>query len=60
MSLYFGFSKNDLVIKLVQAKMFLQPMFLKSFDNFPPEGGCSEGLDAFRFFVNRHDYESTN
>ena len=19
-------------------------------DNFPPEGGCSEGLDAFRFF----------
>ena len=22
----------------------------KSFDFFPPEGGCSEGLDAFRFF----------
>ena len=22
----------------------------KSADNFPPEGGCSEGLDAFRFF----------
>ena len=21
----------------------------KPFDNFPPEGGCSEGLDAFRF-----------
>ena len=23
----------------------------KSFDNFPPEGGCSEGLEAFRFFL---------
>ena len=31
--------------------MSLQPMFPpKSFDNFPPEAGCSEGLDAFRFF----------
>ena len=29
----------------------LQPMFPpKHFDNFPPEGGCSEGLDAFRYF----------
>ena len=25
----------------------------KYFDNFPPEGGCSECLDTFRFFVNR-------
>ena len=24
----------------------------KYFDNFPPESGCSEGLDAFRFFLN--------
>ena len=24
----------------------------KPLDNFPPEGGCSEGLDAFRFFLN--------
>ena len=24
----------------------------KSFDYFPPEGECSEGLDAFRFFFN--------
>ena len=23
----------------------------KYFDNFPSEGGCSEGLDAFRFFL---------
>ena len=23
----------------------------KSFDNFPPDGGCSEGLDAFGFFL---------
>ena len=23
----------------------------KYFDNFSPEGGCSEGLDAFRFFL---------
>ena len=31
----------------------LQPMFPpKPLDNFPPEGGCSEGLDAFRFFLN--------
>ena len=31
----------------------LQPMFLpKSFNNFPPEGGCLEGLDAFRFLLN--------
>ena len=30
----------------------LQPMFpTKSLDNFPPEGGCSEGLNAFRFFL---------
>ena len=29
----------------------LQPMFPpKPFDNFSPEGRCSEGLDAFRFF----------
>ena len=28
----------------------LQPMFPpKDFDYFPPEGGCSEGLDAFKF-----------
>ena len=33
----------------------LQPMFLpKHFDNFSPEGGCSEGLDAFSFFKTRH------
>ena len=25
----------------------------KPFDNFPPEGGSSEGLDAFIFFLNR-------
>ena len=31
--------------------LFLQPMFPpKPFDNFSPGGGCSEGLDAFRFF----------
>ena len=24
----------------------------KPSDIFPPEGGCSEGLDAFRFFLN--------
>ena len=24
----------------------------KYFDKFSPEGGCSEGLDAFRFFLN--------
>ena len=23
----------------------------KYFDNVSPEGGCSEGLDAFRFFL---------
>ena len=30
----------------------LQPMSppTKPSDIFPPEGGCSEGLDAFRFF----------
>ena len=29
----------------------LQPMFPpKPLDIFPPEDGCSEGLDAFRFF----------
>ena len=29
--------------------LFLYPMFPpKPFDNFPPEDGCSEGLDAFR------------
>ena len=22
------------------------------FDNFPPGGGCSEGLDAFKLFLN--------
>ena len=32
----------------------LQPMVPpKSFDKFPPEGGCSEGLDAFKFFLNK-------
>ena len=32
----------------------LQPMFPpKALDIFPPEGGCSKGLDAFRFFLNR-------
>ena len=32
----------------------LQPMFPPQyFDNFSHEGGCSEGLDAFRFFVNK-------
>ena len=31
----------------------LQPIFLpKPLDIFSPEGGCSEGLDAFRFFLN--------
>ena len=30
----------------------LHPMFPpKYFDNFSPEGGCSEGLDEFRFTV---------
>ena len=28
-----------------------QPKF---FDIFSPEGGCSEGLDAFRFFLNKY------
>ena len=33
----------------------LSPMFPpKSYDNFSPESGCSEGLDAFRFFLNTH------
>ena len=32
----------------------LQPMFPpKSSDIFSPEGGCSEGLDAFRFFLKK-------
>ena len=32
----------------------LHPMFRpKYFDNFSPEGGCSEGLDAFIFFFNK-------
>ena len=26
----------------------------KPFDNFPPEGGCSKGLDAFRFFLKKY------
>ena len=31
----------------------LQPMFPpKPSDIFSPEGGCSAGLDAFRFFLN--------
>ena len=30
---------------------------LKHFDNFPPEGGCSEGLDAFRFFLNKYPHQ---
>ena len=31
----------------------LQPMFPpKPLDNFSPEGGYSEGSDAFRFFLN--------
>ena len=30
--------------------LYSQSMFPpKPLDNFPPEGGCSEGLDAFRF-----------
>ena len=30
----------------------LQPVFaLNYFDNFSPESGCSEGLDAFRSFL---------
>ena len=34
----------------------LQPMFPpKSSDIFSPEGGCSEGLDAFRFFLDSMD-----
>ena len=28
----------------------------KPLDNLSPEGGCSEGLDAFRFFLNRTRY----
>ena len=32
----------------------LQPMFPpKPLDIFPPEGECSEGLDAFRFFFKK-------
>ena len=32
----------------------LQPMFPpKPLDIFFPEGGCSEGLDAFRFFFKK-------
>ena len=27
----------------------------KPSDSFPPEGGCSEGLDAFRFLLNTID-----
>ena len=40
----------------------LQPMFppTKPLDIFPPEGGCSEGLDAFRFFVNNCIYSLCN
>ena len=34
----------------VEEVLSLQPMFPpKPLDIFPPEGGCSEGLDAFRF-----------
>ena len=30
----------------------MQPMFPpKPLDIFPPEGGCSEGLDVFIFFL---------
>ena len=33
----------------------LQPMFPpKPSDIFSPESGCSEGLDAFRFFLNNN------
>ena len=30
----------------------LQPMFPPKFFDVPPEGECSRGLDACRFFVN--------
>ena len=34
----------------VEKVLSLQPMFPpKPLDIFSPEGGCSEGLDAFRF-----------
>ena len=37
--------------KCQEEVLFLQPLIPpKRFDFFPPTGGCSEGLDAFRFF----------
>ena len=46
-------------IFLGNIRLIVQPMFPpKPFDNFPPdaEGGCSEGLDAFRFFLKQKKY----
>ena len=40
-------------IKCHEEVLSWQSMFLaKRFDIFPPSGGWSEGLDAFRFFHN--------
>ena len=40
--------------KCHEEALYLQPMMPpKGFDIFPPDGGgCSESLDAFRFFFN--------
>ena len=55
---YNGGFLPDVIILLTRygyigENLSLQPMFPpKPLDNFSPEGGCSEGLDAFRFFLN--------
>ena len=39
--------------------LYFKPMIPpKRFDIFPLTGGCSEGLDAFRFFFKHFDYRS--
>ena len=42
-------------VRYHEEALSLQPMFPpKPLDIFSPEGGCSEGLDAFRFFLNMY------
>ena len=44
------------LVRYHEEVLSLQPMFLpKPLDIFPPEGGCSEGLAAFRFFSNNNN-----
>ena len=37
------------MVSQITENLLLIMFRLKPFDNFPPEGGWSEGLDAFRF-----------